>query len=212
MPPPERRADESPAAFRAFCDYAAMGNGGKGRSLRDLLAAYVRQSSDNRLTERPPTQKWGTLSTWSLRHAWVDRASAYDAQIAADEERARSAIRAARRAELEEADWSTGESLRQACAAMLAKMPQFLQHTELETRQNGELVKVITLALKAGPGELARAFEMASKLQRLSVGEATEIHRLVESELEALFDVLKHNLPPDEYARIVDLARGAAAR
>lgn len=78
----ERRPDETRAAYAALLDYAAMGVGGGRRSLRDLLSEYVRRSSDDRLTEKPPTTKWGTLSTWSTRYDWQLRVTAYDEALA----------------------------------------------------------------------------------------------------------------------------------
>lgn len=96
-------------------------------------------------------------------------------------------------------------------------MPKFKRESIQRIERTDPLTKVvtitevITLALKAGPGELAKAMEIASKIQRLSVGQPTEIHALVERELEGFFDRLRDNLPPEEYARIVALASGETA-
>jgi hypothetical protein len=167
MPPPERRDSDTPRSYAALCDYAALG---PSRSIDKLLQMY-----NSSVTETPPpTKHRGTLGLWSGTHDWQARVAAYDSAIIAETETARAAIRAARRAELEEQDWTTGSDLRRACEALLMEMPRFLRHAETEITQNGELVKVITLALKAGPGELARALKLASELQRLSVGEPTE--------------------------------------
>ena len=141
---------------------------GAGRSLSKLAESYRHR------TESVPTRQESTLGKWSAVYDWQNRIQAADDAERAEAEAQRAAIRAARRAELEDLDYNQGMDLRMRCAELLAEMPRFLRHTESEVRQNGELVKVITLALKAGPGELARALELASKLQRLSVGEATE--------------------------------------
>jgi hypothetical protein len=165
MPPPERRASDTPRSYAALCDYAAMG---AGRSLSLLAKAYRDR------TDVVPTKQESRLGYWSAKDDWQARVATYDAAILAEAEAQRGAIRARRRAELEDRDWSEGLALRDRVLELLAEMPRFLKHTETEIKQGGELVKVITLALKAGPGELARALELASKLQRLSVGEATE--------------------------------------
>lgn len=93
--PLARWPGESRAAHQALLDYAAMGG---RRSLRTLLAEYVRRSSDERLTEKPPTAKWGTLSTWSMRHDWSERVAAYDECLAVAERAAREALLAEKRA------------------------------------------------------------------------------------------------------------------
>lgn len=179
MPPPERRPADTPRSYAALCDYAALG---AGRSLEKLVQVYTSSG-----TGKPPTRHRATLGVWSSAHDWQVRVAAYDQAIQADEEAARQAIRAQRRVELEEADWATGSDLRKQCEAMLAEMPRFLRHTETEVKQGGELVKVITLALKAGPGELARALKLASELQRLSVGEPTERTELTGKDGAPLF-------------------------
>jgi hypothetical protein len=174
MPPPERRASESPAAFRAFCDYTVMGSGGKRRSIRELADYYAGQSASGSLADRPPTLSVKTLFGWSMRYDWDERSVAWDQQQQIDEEAARQAIRAQRRVELEEADWQHGSMIRQKVAEIVAELPRFIRRTVQRIEKDGQVTEVITLALNAGPGELARALELASKLQRLSVGEATD--------------------------------------
>lgn len=166
MPPPERRATDTPRSYAALVDLYAMG---AGRSMEKLVDRY-RNGAD----AVPPTRRLTTLKDWSRSGAWVERITTADDADQAEAERDRAAIRAQRRAELEDRDWAEGSALRDRALELLAEMPRFLRHTESEVRQNGELVKVITLALKAGPGELARALKVASELQRLSVGEPTE--------------------------------------
>lgn len=211
--PPERRDSDTAASYRALCDYCAMGSGGKRRSIRDLHEHYTAQSASEALAMRPPTLSLATLFGWSKKYEWERRAEEWDAAIVQAEEHDRAAIRRARRLQLENQDWQAGSDLRDRVAELLAEMPRFLRRSETQIEQNGELVRVITLALSAGPGELARAMKVASELQRLSVGEPTEIHKQVESEIGAFLDVLRDNLSPEEYARIVDLAarKGAAS-
>lgn len=165
MPPPDRRATDTPRSYMALCDYAAMG---PGRSIDKLLQVYTSHG-----TGKPPTRHRATLGVWSSTHDWQARVEAYDLALFQAEEQDRQAIRRARRLQLENQDWHDGEALRARVSELLAEMPRFLRRSETQIEQGGELVRVITLALSAGPGELARALKVASELQRLSVGEPT---------------------------------------
>lgn len=184
---------------------------GPGRSLEKLVQNW---------TGSGPTKFVSTVKKWSVDHDWQARVSAYDAAQAAAERAEREELRRQRRAALEEADWRDGQELRTRALELLAEVPKFLRRSESEVKQKGlddkgnetiETIRVITLALASGPAELARTLKVASDLQRLSVGEPTEIHKQLESELEAFLDTLKDNLSPDEYARVVALAAGRAA-
>jgi hypothetical protein len=162
MPPLDRRADETHRAHVALCDYAAMG---PGRSLEKLVQTWAGSG---------PTKWLSTLKRWSADHAWQFRAQQYDEAQAAIDRAEREAIRAQRRHEVEDRDWEQGAQLRAWVADALREAPKFLRRTETAIDQNGETIRVITLALAAGPGELARAMKLASDLQRLSAGEPTE--------------------------------------
>lgn len=179
---------------------------GAGRSLEKLVQVYTSSG-----IEKPPTRHRATLGVWSSTHDWQARVAEYDRLLAAEAEAERQVIRRQRRIALEEADWRDGGELRAQALALLAEVPKFLRRTETEVKQDGELIRVITLALATGPGELARVLKVASELQRLSTGEPTEIHKQVETELEAFLDLLKNNLSEAEYARIVALAAGGAS-
>lgn len=197
MAPIERITTDTSRSYAALCDYAAMG---PGRSLEKLCERY---RSD---TSTVPTKRLTTLKDWSREDDWQNRVQVYDQALRADEDAARATIRAARRIALEEADWETGNALREATRAILSELPRFIRHTETEITQDGQLVKVITLALRAGPGELARAMEIASKIQRLSVGEATEHiqheHEWIDSIAEALDRKLLSDMAGDEATRV----------
>lgn len=160
-----RTKNDTVKSYAALLDYAAMG---PARSLSLLATAYRDR------TDVVPTRQESRLGFWSAKHDWQQRVAVYDAAAAADAEADRAELRQQRRRQLEDLDFSQGMDLRMRCAELLAEMPRFIRHTENEIRQNGELVKVITLALRAGPGELARALKLASEIQRLSVGVATE--------------------------------------
>ncbi len=65
----ERRRDESPQAFKAFVVY------------RDLGAHRSIDSAWRELTRRKRGEAPGHWSKWSSRHAWVNRAAAYDEHL-----------------------------------------------------------------------------------------------------------------------------------
>ena len=166
MSPPSRHAADTPRSYAALIDLAAMG---PGRSMEKLCERYRTDTGSI-----PPTRRLTTLKDWSRALDWQARLADYDRQQHAADDAARAVVRAQRRAALEEADWQTGSDLRARCAELLAEMPRFLRRTEVETRQNGELVKIITLAIRAGRGELARALKLVSEFLRLVVGAPTE--------------------------------------
>lgn len=200
--PLDRRESDTARSWLALQDYAAMG---AGRSLEKLVERY-RNGADS-----VPARRLTTLKDWSRSGDWQARVAAYDEAQAATLRAEREAVRRQRRIALEEADWKDGDELRRRALELLAEVPKFLRRSETEVQQDGELIRVITLALATGPAELARTLKVASALQRLSTGEPTEIHKAIESELEAFLDKLRDNLTPDEYARVVALAAGLSA-
>lgn len=189
---PLARNGERNAAWLALQDYAAMG---PGRSLEKLVQSWA---------DSGPTKHLSVVKGWSARYHWQARVAAYDEQQARQDRAAREAIRAKRRAELEEADWSAGRQLRNRCEEILKALPNFLKRTE--TQIDG--MTIITLALSVGPGEVARALEAASKIQRLSVGEATEIVQVREQMATALLSELQAKLSAEVYAAIVGALSG----
>lgn len=178
---------------------------GPGRSLSLLAKAYRDR------TDLVPTRQESRLGFWSTKHDWQIRVQAADDAQRAAEDAARADIRAQRRIELENMDWEQGNALRDAAQSILSEVPKFIRSTVQRIERDGAVTEVVTVALKAGPGELAKAMEIASKIQRLSVGEATEIHKLVETELGAMLDLLQSQLTPEEYARVVAVIAGGAS-
>lgn len=67
--PWEKREDETPKAFAAFCAYRDMGKG------RSLDGAWRRQKGDEKATAP------GHFTRWSVAHDWEERAAAYDAYL-----------------------------------------------------------------------------------------------------------------------------------
>jgi hypothetical protein len=76
---PERLADESARAYRAFRFYRDFGPG------RSLDRAWQRFCADQGKEHGPAIRRPGHWTSWSMRFDWVDRAKAYDDLI--DEER-----------------------------------------------------------------------------------------------------------------------------
>ncbi len=83
----DRQKNESARAYAALRDYAALG---PARSLRKLLTAYEAQAAKGL---QPPSTKWTTITTWSVRYDWVARVQAWDKEI---DEEAERAVKAAR--------------------------------------------------------------------------------------------------------------------
>ena len=166
MPPPERRASDTSRAYAALVDFAAMG---PGRSLEKLVQMWATTG-----LAKPPTKWLSTLKRWSSEGAWVARLIDYDTAVARSDEAARASVRAARRAALEDRDWTQSNALRDRLDELLLELPKFLRRTESEVKQGGETVRVITLALNTTVAQLASALKLSSDVQRLSVGIATE--------------------------------------
>jgi hypothetical protein len=150
------------------------------------------------------------INRWSSQHTWSPRVAAYDAALERAARADREALWAQRRRDLAEADWAQGAELRQWVGDALREAPKFLRRTETETTASGERIRVITLAMAAGPYDLSRSLKLASELQRLATGEPTDITRVVEAELEAALDRLKASFDEATYARIVAVIAGGA--
>lgn len=149
-----KAAGESKRANAAFRDYAMMG---AARSLKSLAEKYMRLASDDQV--KPPTLSDKTLFGWSLRNAWQDRVARFDEL----EHEARMLRREQRQRQLEDADWATGQELRDAALNLLGLTLQALQAA------GGDVT-----ALNITPGHVVQMADLASKLQRLSTNEPTD--------------------------------------
>lgn len=163
---PARQEGDTSRSYAALCAYCELG---PTRSLEKLVQYWTRNGLEN-----PPTKWLSTLKRWSTDGDWQRRSQLYDSQIIAAEDADRAALRRTRRAALEEADFADGLALRKFVIEALKEAPKFLRRSVVETQQDGEKLRIITLALAAGPGELARALKLSSDLQRLAVGAETE--------------------------------------
>lgn len=158
-----RRKGESSKAHAALLDYVRMG---PGRSLRKLHATYCGQSEGGAGAETPPTRRLATLEDWSSRYAWQDRLAAYKQERNARDQ----VIWEERQRALQEADFTTGDALRELAALMLAQTPQFLKTTRrLVKGGKGQPDReVVTVALDGTL--MLRALKLASELQRKASG------------------------------------------
>jgi len=181
---------ETARGLSAFHDYVALG---AGRSLplltkgyrNELLEDHVlypfferfRVSNDGKSREKPPSRRQPTLELWSTHNHWQDRL----ARILEIRAAQRETTRLQRLKELEDSDWQQGQVLRDKVADLLAEMEKFSTTRVQETiGSDGERLKIITLKFKPSLSQMSMAAKIASELQRLSVGAATQNSRLVD--------------------------------
>lgn len=150
---------ETRSANIALLDYAQMGSNGAERSLRKLLDRWklmqeqVQQNPDAALTQRPPTTSWGTLSTWSLRFAWVMRCEDWDA--------------------IQRTNLIRQQQEQQA--AMLKKHTQIAQQMQkLALTRLGQLLEKDTATLLS-PDDVRKWLQLAVSIERTSLGMPAEI-------------------------------------
>ena len=196
-----KRDGETLRAHAAFLDYVRMG---PGRSLAKLGAQYLAQFKIGSGSEKPPTKQLATLRDWSARHEWQKRLKDWTAErTRLDEERW-----AQRRLELREADWITGEKLREQAEAALEQVPNFLT-TKRRFVKGGEGQmdrEVVTMGLRLG--EVTDAAATASKLQRAAAEMPTD--RVVHSGKVQVEDVSAVSQVTPEMAQAAQAALRAA--
>jgi hypothetical protein len=81
---PSRIKGETARAYRGFTYYCEMG---AGRSLRGMLAEWVRNEHETGTI--PPTRRFATLNSWSSRWGWQDRVAEYERRAAEQREQHR---------------------------------------------------------------------------------------------------------------------------
>lgn len=154
-----RQPGEGRRANQGLRDYAMMG---AARSLRALLARYVEQVANGRQT--PPTTSWRTISTWSVRHNWITRIAAYDANCYAEAEAARrKAVE-----EMAQRQATLGRDLQEKAAQALMLLR--VATTEV-IDENGQVIRVVKANLTAR--DIAALVKVGADLERLARGEAT---------------------------------------
>lgn len=201
--PLNRIPGESRAANAALRDYYLMG---AGRSLRDLLKEYNRQTADESQTKKPPTLSWGTLSGWSVKHHWQSRIAAQkeiDDAIALEQYRERHMSSPEVLALL--ADQARGDIANFASVEAFADLldnpdSRIVKKIKRTTRQSkdGETTTYIEL-------ELYDAQSALEKIGRHHGLFTDKIDIKLEKELEATLDALERNLEPELYERILGI-------
>lgn len=132
--------------------------------------AYLMYTRANKEVLNAETNALPLWSDIAYRWQWQARAKAW----AAEERFIITQQWHQRRLELLEEDWSTGGDLRRLAVKFLATID-----TVRETGQDGD--GNIVFELNITPGQLAQLMKTASELQRLGVGEPTEIHGRAEA-------------------------------
>ncbi len=130
----ERMPGESTKAYSVFCQYRDLG---PERSLEKLRQKLAKSRSR------------ATLTRWSSKYNWVERARAYDDYI--DKKK---------RAEHEKAILKMVERHAKLAMAFQQRIEERLKKINPE---------------ELGPADLVRWLDVATKLERLSRGEPTEI-------------------------------------
>lgn len=185
---------ERPGAHAALIAYYELGG---DRSLVKLCTSLGRPAGYVR-----------TLQEWSAHFRWQERVALQQGIDARTEAKKRAEIRARRRQQLEDHDWEHGETLRKRLLEIVAEMPKFVRRSEkvIEER-NGDVLertRIVTTALNATPGDMARALLAASQLQH----QATDAHLIVEEQLEAALDRLRDVLDEETYAQALAAIAG----
>lgn len=140
----EIQKGETKRAIQACNDYVRMG---PGRSLEKLLVSY------QNATESPPSKRIKTLKDWSRNFNWVNRATAYDAEI---ERQKNEAIAKQRREILE-----SGLALDTERIKVLTSLTNLLNGQVLEIDEGGNQPKLWPKYGTTEDGEELRKFNAA---------------------------------------------------
>lgn len=161
----EGKGGETASSYAAFLDYRDMGK----RSLRSLLARYEAQKSDETQTEKPPTAKWATLSSWSACYNWVERVAAWDQHVYVQ----RNAEMLRKRTRVEDDDFNDYERELEAWRRAYERTKQHERRRE-ETVMDpttGMPMVIITVEMTVADFErLARWRDRVSRRGRRAVG------------------------------------------
>lgn len=153
---------ESLRANQALRDYCLMGS---GRSLRSLLKVYLEREAASNQAEKPPTNSFSTLGTWSTLYQWVPRARDYDRL----EHASRLTMRQQRMVEWEKRSWEVAEQMLEKATQML-KFP-LIQTTTADGKTTVEPARWTI-------DTIPRLIQVADRLARLSTGTETEIQKV----------------------------------
>jgi hypothetical protein len=172
----KRQPWDSTASFAAFQRWLLQER--RPRSLDAAYRAHVGRQSDADSTKIRASATWRRWYQARDKNnqpipgakTWEERARAYDDYLT---EQDRLKWEERRRA-LREADWQTGQKLREQANAAIDQVPQFLKTTRrlIKGGEGQPDREVITMGLRLN--EVSGAAEVASKLQRLAAEMPTE--------------------------------------
>ena len=201
----ERQTWDSAGSFAAFRRWLLQDK--RPRSLDAAYRVHVGRELDAHGRKINASQTWRRwyqardTANQPIADAvsWEDRAQAYDDYLAElDRQKWERRLQ-----EVREADWQTGEKLREQVDAAIDQVPQFLKTTRRIVRgRDGQPDQVITtLGLRLN--EVAGAAETASKLQR----DAAEAPTVVRHEMSGPGGgpiVYESNVDPEHYRRAIE--------
>lgn len=186
--PWDRLPGESRQAYAAYCVYQDLPS-----NLRSIDRAYDESLKAQGRIKRSKRAD-GTWRSWSVKYAWPDRAAAHDHylrqqadQAEAEEVRRTGRERARRREQVEESEWKARGRLLAAAEKML-EYPLETEEAvddEPEEQADGSVLiirRVIHRPVRWTFADVARFYEMASKLGRLSTGAETERSAVVQED------------------------------
>lgn len=150
--PFEQQSDESPQAFASFVMYRDM--------QADRSIAHVARKQGKSIA---------TLTKWSTRHNWVERARSYDAALDARARQATEQEVIERRRRMLEKHAKQADELGQAAQMILDEFKERVGvRGGMKSIDGRTLVKLVL--------GLPKMTDTAQKLERLAEGEATERH------------------------------------
>lgn len=198
----DRRTDESATAYAAFIDYCRMG---VARSLRALLERYQQQKADESQTQLPPTEKWSTLTGWSVKYQWQERVRQFDD----DEAEKDCQIWNDRRRKQREREYSIAEALMRRAEEML-KFPLATttkEVTEEDTIDGQPVIRKIVTTIQPARWsfkDVAIIAKTASDLVRLAADMPTE-HRHISHGVEELLNALPDDFREQVREALIDM-------
>jgi hypothetical protein len=135
----DRRDSDTPKAYAALLDYAAMG---PARSL-DTLCERYRSGAD----PAPPTRRLTSLKDWSRQHDWQQRVQAYDDALALEASDRHTARYIADLEAHRKRASDAGEAIYITATKLLRRMNNELEELEITPATLGVLLRAYTIGL-----------------------------------------------------------------
>lgn len=186
----ERQEGETDKAFDAFTIYRNLPE----RSLAKAAKVRAEMQGKSRVDV-------GQLERWSRDNDWVARAGAWDDHIDQLARRKLEVDLVKRRADVREREWKASEALIRRAEEINALPVTQQVLTDTETSTDGKtIINYYTIEpVRAAARDVARLYDEASKLSRLSTGLETDrikIDMEVQAQLEELLSELRGSLSP----------------